>query len=301
MNPFFYAGVNIFFLISGYFLIKLSVKSLTKYVLMVGFFVFTGYLLTTYITNESIPLLSRRLRFPVSWSGNWFLAVYLGLMIISPILNSGLKSMSDKSLLKAMAVYTMFTAYSCFIGGNMVNPDGYNFGHGVYLYCLGYFISRNAHFLSKFSSKTYLTLAFSTIIVMSVLCVCLKQTMYMQYTSPLMIAVAAMMLIGFSRINFSSKFVNSIAAASVGVYIVHDGYFGHHYLYNWLNGVWYSSQIIVYRISIFAMVFIAYWIVAWVMMNIFNKVFSSVIEPAISRSITKISYYKRASQWLRTE
>lgn len=297
INPFFYAGVDIFFLISGYFLIKLNIKSLLKYVFMVGFFVFTGYLLSAYLTHEPIPYFIKRLCFPITLSGNWFLAVYLGLLIISPILNMGLKSLSDKSLFKVMAVYSMFTAYSCFIGRNMVNSDGYGFGQGVYLYCLGYFISRNVHFLSKFSSKTYLALAFFTLVVMSVLGAVYKNGIFWHYNSPLMIATAALMLIGFSRYNYSSKVINSIAAASVGVYILQDGYFGNHFLYNWLNGVWYSSQGL-YRISIFAMVFIAYWIVAWVMMNIFNKLFISVIEPAISIAINRVSYYKRASAWL---
>ena len=297
VNPFFYAGVDIFFLISGYFLIKLSIKCLLKYVLMVGFFVEMGYLLSVWVLNDPIPLCTKRIFFPVTLSGYWFLIVYLGLLIISPIINSGLKSLSDKVLLKAITIYTMFTVYSCFIGRNIVNPDGYSFGQGLYLYCLGYFISRKASLFSKFSGHTYLWLAFVIIIAMSIFGTVLYKDMFMRYNSPLMIAACVMILIGFTQLNISSKVINSIAVASVGVYMLQDGYFGHHFLYNWLNGVWYSSQGL-FRISIFAVVFVTYWVIAWVMMYIFNNIFSSVIEPVFSKAITRIPYYGRISTWL---
>lgn len=277
INPFVYGGVNLFFLISGYFLVRFSLKNLARLIFIVAFFGLINIIpFAIFPIGPNPSSIIRRMFFPIAYSSYWFLQIYLALMIVSPILNIGLKSLSNRVLLEFILIFSVFTFYSCFIGRNMTNPDGYSLGQALYLYTLGYCISRNMKNLSKISSQKYFLVAILTIIIISYISSFIQNIRFMEYNSPLMVVASTMILIGFARMDFSSKVVNSIASASLGVYLLQDGYLGFNFLYAWMNEIWYSSHNLGYRVFIYVCVFFGLWIASWMLTNVFNRTFEFI-------------------------
>ena len=79
-------GVNVFVLISGYFSIEPKLKSIKNFI-----FICLFYGIFSMIYHLSTGEFSIRNVFFVS-SGNWFVVSYIGLLIVSPFLNSLINS-----------------------------------------------------------------------------------------------------------------------------------------------------------------------------------------------------------------
>lgn len=79
LSPFWCCGVNLFFWISGYFQIRLSIQSLFKFVFTVFFFS-TVNIALLYLVKYDVDygiLILQDIFFPVSRSPYWFMAAYL--------------------------------------------------------------------------------------------------------------------------------------------------------------------------------------------------------------------------------
>lgn len=282
VNPFIYPGVNIFFLISGYFLIKTDAKSILKLVLMVVFFRIIVYGLCVSVGDvHSLKWVIKNAMFPVSRSSYWFLQVYLGLMIISPVVNAGLKALSNRMLLFFIFAFSVFIFYSCLLGCNITNDGGFSFGQGLYIYTLGYCIRRFEPYLSSINFGQYLCVALMVLALISVVGYLSESVIFMCYHSPLMVLASVLIFIGFTRLNFSSRAVNSIAGASLGVYMLQDSDFGFRFFYQWLNGVWVTSDAVLIRWGVFTGVFFGLWIASWFLTWIYNRLFAAMIAPRI--------------------
>lgn len=291
INPFLSCGVNIFFLISGYFQIKFSFKSLLKFIWMVMFFRIVN-LIFLYCITQGVTMMDmvKSILFPVSSSSYWFLKVYMGLIIISPIICAGFKSISERTLLNVSIVFSVFTFYSCFIGKNMINPTGFTLIQGLFCYTLGQIIYRKQSFINKIPTFVSLIGAFVVLVLTVLIYKYFNFGAITNYNSPFCVFASILLFIGFLRFKFSNKYVNSIAGASVGVYMLQDGDFGFLFLYDWLNEIWYSTLSLGNRIGIFASVFIGLWLISWVVFPLYNKLYISVIYPNI-KPITKLSIF----------
>lgn len=244
-------GVDIFIMISGYFGIKLSLKSFTRLVIVI--IAFSGFSLLLYygfcgFTPFSIKNLLDWIKFPVTRSPYWFIQVYLALMIISPFLNRGIESMSLKQFGKVLLLILAFNFYSCAIGDNKVDLNGYGLFNFICCYLTGAFLHRLQIF-SKESGKfaivtrgnTGIWIALAVIVICTAVIIIFFNLyglpanigslnfFYLRpfiYSSVLVFIPALCMLYLFSRLNIESKVINSIAACSLGVYLLQDGWFG---------------------------------------------------------------------------
>lgn len=135
-------GVNIFFLLSGYFGIKSSIKKIIS------------LLLTIYLLYIPITLIGVKLGY-VPWNKEtimnlinplnvyWFLLVYVLIIIISPFLNKMIKTTTKKEA-KIFFIITIiiFSLYSSFNDNNILLNKGYSFLWGMILYMLGGYIKK---------------------------------------------------------------------------------------------------------------------------------------------------------------
>ena len=90
-------GVNLFVLISGYFLInsKFKFKKLLKLTTEVFFYSVTLYIVCIFlkITTFSIEEF-KKVIFPISYNMYWFATTYIGLYLLSPFINKLLNNIS---------------------------------------------------------------------------------------------------------------------------------------------------------------------------------------------------------------
>lgn len=238
LNALFLGGVNLFVMISGYFGIKLTWRSLIHLWLFVGLYLLltrTGYFIyTTAHGMEGVTWRSLLLPFVLfSRSGYWFINYYFVLMLFSPLLNYALRDMPLHRLRQCILLLTFFTCYSGFVLGN-TNPTGYNAVHFIYLYILGRYISREP-LLERIDRNIYLGL----FIVLSGLYALLASygvgwghfgTEYpirlFAYNNPLLLAACASLFCYFRRLRIQSRAINWVAASVLGVYLLQESDMG---------------------------------------------------------------------------
>ena len=135
-------GVNIFFLISGYFKINLSKKKILNLVICI-------YLLFGIVTLSGIILgyvsLSKETLINVinPFGLYWFLLVYLIITILSPILNKIIENVKEKEAKQFfILVILVFSIYSNYNDASILIGGGYSLIWGCILYILGGFINK---------------------------------------------------------------------------------------------------------------------------------------------------------------
>lgn len=259
-----YWGVNVFVIISGYFGIKARLTSFLKLYTLTGVFVLTGYAFLWIAGKQvNIATLATQVLFPFTKGGYWFMTSYFGLFVTAPLISAGLSQMPLKTLRLFIVAFSLFTIVPCGIMQNECNPNGYTYMQFVYLYSLGYYLHREVLLDSVKATRwiawaTLIAVAeFSLVTVVSVI-LNHESGYFIRYNNVFVIAESICILMIFSRLNFTNRFVNKLATASLGCYLLQDGAFGHKLMYNALKNA--DSD---YAWVWFICVILAIWLISW--------------------------------------
>lgn len=167
LNSIVIIGVNIFFLISGYFSIKFSVKKIVS--LIVNIYVYTILLsiASVLLKIEAVNMeLIKFIIFP--FFKYWFIFVYIVLVMVSPIINEGVEKIEKKN---AIGLTLAFSLLVCGLGYvNNIAMLGINNGYSVmfamYLYWIGRMMYKYNFFKTKIGLEIIIWIV-STIMTMS--------------------------------------------------------------------------------------------------------------------------------------
>lgn len=274
--PFFLDGVNLFFLLSGWYLIRLSVKGFLRLFMTVFAFVQLNSLGCFLIDK---PLTGQDLLFtfiaPLS-TQNWFIDVYFGLMLASPIINKGLTALTLNQLKAIVLIFTLFTIYSGNIGHNACNENGYTFFQGIYMYTLGYWLRRDTCVSERVTKAHCLALCVCLTALDGILSVALRDSpVYIRnltaYNNLFIVGASVFLFLYFTKLRFHSKAVNRLAAYSLGCYLLQDGCFGDLFLYP-ASRHWTATLPAWRYVSLFAALFISFWVASGIITNVLNRV-----------------------------
>lgn len=127
-------GVNLFVLISGYFSINMKWKSVLNLL-----FICLFYGVLKLVVETMFGEFSPKLLLFVS-NSNWFIVAYLGLMIISPILNSFVKLSGQKQLLMTILLLIGFQIW--FGNTEMWTKMSFAYGYSIKSLSILYLIGR---------------------------------------------------------------------------------------------------------------------------------------------------------------
>ena len=227
------AAVNIFVLISGFFSIKLSIRSILNLYLrclIIGLLTYFAYILLSGDTLSLSVLVGRLLAFTHNkW---WFVVSYLGLMTVSPVLNAGCEKMDKKTFLSVIVLFSIVIVYFGWWRNQEQTYGGYSLIHFIYLYILARFI--RLHLSNDFINRNrwlwfglyiILTLGLTFLPFMSS-----RETF--TYDNPMVIASAICILFFFLSIPLHSKIINTAAASVFSAYLIQESpFFGHKWLY----------------------------------------------------------------------
>lgn len=208
-------AVDCFVIISGYFSIKFSLKKILIFVFSILFYEFfiscIYYLFTGHCT---IPHLSY-----------WFVRQYLALMILSPILNAGLRNLDERTL-------RMILLLSIFFFILPLSSPSYNSGKNVYifilLYSVGFYLRNYLKHKIPFYICIIIYLVLSILILFETMVLhklglnAGVDTLSYSYDNILIVLSAIFLFLAFANITFNSKLVNNIAKSSFFVYIIHE-------------------------------------------------------------------------------
>lgn len=218
-------AVNCFVFISGFYGIKLKLKSVLSLIIQALFYswviLFTFLLLRqdvsySQIIKSLIPISS------VIW---WFLTAYLGLMCISPMLNKAIDFFSKRQL----AIVTI-----CLLVldiGAIVNPSSPMgaWGHSVFHFIVLYLIAR---YISKYkiNIKKGFWIYFIPVLILFITSMILyKLNIFDMFflrlwsnNNPLYIISAIGLFFAFKQFKYQNSFINKIAPLSFAIYLIHD-------------------------------------------------------------------------------
>lgn len=293
INPWFFTGVNIFFLLSGWFTIRFSLKKIVMLVLLIWLYNMLNVAGCNVMGESIMPdNLLMLIFFPVAQSPYWFLQIYLALMIIAPIINLGMSAIEINLWRKIIVLLTFFVIYSCNMGLNgSFNKAGPDLLLAIYMYVLGNYIRSDKKLYDLLSPRICWVGFVLCTVLTSVATAFVAELQFLgeMYSLPL-ICASVLFFIGMSKLHFKSRIVNILGAASLGCYMLQDGLFGNTVIYpkmhwQWLHGSG-GSEIWL----IFIALFFGYWLLALIINPIFRFV-SERIATACCRLLWRIKNY----------
>ena len=252
-------GVGVFIAISGWFGIRFRKKGLSQYIFQVLFSLWTIYGLAIVFHIEDFNAEGSKICLSF-YNGYWFVLGYLGLYLVSPILNSFVEHATKREYQMVLVSYYLFQGYYSWISAWYDYYDGYSIilFSGIYL---------SAAYLRKYPiewmQKHTLKLLVLTILLMSTIAY-LSLWKYghaarqIRDDNPLVILASILMLLTFSKLKFQSKVVNWLAASCFAVYLIHYSPFVYPYIMQFMrytymqyDGLLYAALLIISLLSIY--------------------------------------------------
>lgn len=226
--------VNCFVLISGYFGIRLNIKSFNNYLYQIIFWSAVSVLTASVLgLGGSLGLFLKG----IVWG--WFPWAYLVLMILSPVVNAFVEKCSVRELGRYLIVFYLLST----IGGYLLGCRDFLTGMSglslVGLYLIGAYLRRCDFKLFSYSAKVnfaiYLILGIALLGVnVLLLIVGIKSSPY-GYLNPVVIVMAVYLFLAFAKLNIGSiAIINNVAASAFAVYLFHC----HPTIGDWISHGW---------------------------------------------------------------
>ncbi len=268
-------GVNIFVLISGYFLISkkeslFNFKRILKFWGQVFFYSIFIYLLFCIFGKVQIDVKTLiKTLFPITFSKWWFASVYFVLYLLHPFLNKFLNALNKRD-------YQYFLILILFLSSIIPTITGSNFqGNSltwfITLYAIGGYI-KIFSLNNKFNLKHY--------VVLWILCSFLTYSLSVIFTflttkydgfasyityfynqeNILILSISISMFMIFTKLKIKySKYINVIGSCTFGVYLIHEHDLIRTFLWKFLfkNASYQNSLLIIpYSIIVVIVVFL---------------------------------------------
>ena len=212
-------GVNVFLLITGYFMIDKQFKfsRFIKLWLELLFYSIVIYVLFVLFGKKVAPIDRISAFFPIISKEYWFITYYIILYLLSPLINKLEKSLSKFQL---MAVIIIIATY--YVTLHLLNKEFLHYtGWFIVVYLISAYIKRypNKLFNSFRCNFIAFIITFSMLIVFNT---CFGINLY-DLNSVVCLVCAIALFCTFKNIKpFYSKTINILSGTMLGVYLIHD-------------------------------------------------------------------------------
>lgn len=222
--------VDVFVLISGWFGVRLRLRSLARLVFQTLFFsILVCTVLVIYDSGKYMNAQSLSTILLLNGNDYWFVKAYIGLLLLSPALNLLVERCSRRELGGVLFLMAAFqTVYGWLsIDGAVWIAGGYSAFSFVVLYLLARYVRL---YLSEGlcgGFARYFGLYLAIGLGQALLGFALTRAGLLvagrlfTYTNPLVIIQSMALVVAFSRLHFSSRPVNVVASCSLAVYLLH--------------------------------------------------------------------------------
>lgn len=230
--------VNVYILISGYFGININKKRFFAFMFMVLFwriFILFGYKLAPFILNIHTNSISvtNALKLCIPGSYDWFVASYILLMFLSPMLNDFIKKHSAKELWTYTSLYVGFqVVFSWLIPIYTQFESGYSVLSFIGLYIIGAAIKKT-HLTNNYKVRNTLFLYLGISVFIGIFMYltaryCTMEyikhkilSMFGPYNGLFVIISSIMLFLSFGKLKIQNRAINYIAKSSFAVYLFH--------------------------------------------------------------------------------
>lgn len=215
-------GVDIFVLISGWFGIHSTKRGLCKFLFQVLFLLWGIYIFFIAIGETTVTVAGIKLSMGLTGE-YWFVMAYLGMYLLSPVLNAFAEKVSKKEF---QYVLIAFYIFQCYYSWATAVVDYYN-GYSITFFCGLYLTARYLRLypvrvIDKHSSLIYIV---AVLLISVVATLALGKfgnaARMLRYDNPLVILGSLAILISFGKLKIQNKVINWIARSCFAVYIIH--------------------------------------------------------------------------------
>lgn len=297
-------GVNIFMLITGFFLYKSEKNQKTKVIRLIydiWFFFLLNIILLVIFKGKYI--ISYHTFFPVSLGIFWYITTYMVILILAPYLNKFIKNLSQiehrKLLIFLLAIFSIIPTICGPAVGSTENGVVYSrFAWLIFIYFLGAYISKyqevdnlmkkNREFFVKlniFAIILLISFIFISKYILSQMAPLVKMHYMWPPNSIVVFLMSFSIFMVFVKTNISQKnttieLLESISSHTLGIYLLHDSPFNYMILSNviiWFNQYQASKKLVPIILFMTIIVFFLGLIVSTIKKYTADKLFQKFL------------------------
>ena len=309
--PFGKVGVNIFVLISGYFLIN-STKStwpkIAKLWIQMLFYSVTISFIFFMFDEQTITMRELfRIFTPTISFVWWFASTFLFMFALSPFINKAILACDEKTHIKL--IIGLVIIWSIIPSSININLEVSNLGWFITLYVIASYFKLYPHRFNK-KTTTYFIIAIMAYLTIIMITYLVDITHYSsdfwfisnpidhnhRQNSILILVISCCLFLTFSKIQIkNSKIINSIASTTFGIYLIHDHDYVRWKIYSDIFNCYdytYSDLLIPYVFFMTATIFIICMMIDYLRQLLFEK--STILTKLSKQALTlqsKIDLY----------
>ena len=214
-------SVNAFVLISGWFGIRSGLKKIGALALMLFFCtvpLLIVALLCGWVSISLITSVDGIYEYVFGGNAYWFVVDYIGLLIMSPVLNNGIKTVGkDKLRTLLLAAYALILIYDFIFRAPILGTEG---GYSLIWFGFLYILARYMRIYgSRLMDRYCLPILVAAVATQSILFYC--GLIGMRYTNPLILTAAVCLILVFKKWDFHSRAINYAATGCLMAYLLH--------------------------------------------------------------------------------
>ena len=229
-------GVNLFVMISGYFLIHTTSIKLSKILKLWGQVIFYSVTIfaVLWLTGNADLGLKQLVKhaLPITFEIWWFASVYFVLYLVSPYLNRLAATLTGRQYVGMLALFTL--CWSVIPTLSTMDFQGNGLIWFSYLYLLGGFLRRYGHRISLQAGMSLLLgsgillLTFLSAVVFDILgtkwgAFASHATYFFSDRKVPVVLASVLIFYGVSKLDMGCRpAINRISGAMFGVYLIHD-------------------------------------------------------------------------------
>lgn len=296
-------GVNLFMMISGYYLVsdkreEVNIKKLGAIWSAAFFYSVLPVVILMLLHSNRVGVKNLVTAFfPISFSKWWFITTYFLIYLLHPYINVMLTSISKRSYQRLIVILLLYWSVIPTFTTKLVQSNPFTWCVTLYI-VVGYLKLHNVTTVTaKWNGIRYgfiigviVTLTHLSATVLSLLSkkyLIFEEYIYHFYGQEKIPIVLISLLIFLYFINkdmICNKYVNSIASAAMGVYLIHDQEFIKVILWRDLfhnNQFQNSIMLIPYSIMVVAIVYMACTVVELIRLKIWDVVVNEQLKRVI--------------------
>ena len=262
--------VNCFIFISGWFSIRSSVKGFINLSFQILFYNLLIYLVCAIIGYTTCGL--RNFLEHLNVFVHWFLAAYVALYLLSPILNVFVEHAGKRQAKITLALFVILDVLLGWARDYLYFMGGYSLLHFMVIYLIARYIRMYGGKFFSMNKKwdvtiyLFITLLMPTLLVVSYYVSSsvwyYSNHLLFWYNNPLVIISSIYFCLFFTKLTFRSSVVNFIAASSFAVYLIHtDTLVRDWCIGDFCRGIFYTHNLF-YFISALLLLIVALFVIA---------------------------------------
>lgn len=289
-------GVDIFVIISGYFLCtsSYSFKRVIRIILHTFMYSVLLYGICIVFGKAQVsPLNLIKAFLPITFKDYWFITAYVVLYIFSPYINLLLKKLSRKYfILFIAAMLLLWSVVPTFTSHDMYGNEAAKF---LMLYCIGAYLRffPESRLAQRRAAVLLIALSSAALVCTSAAKALIVNDGYFSILLDSFYGKSSVFVIGFSVgmfslfagfKKFSNSFINSISACTLGIYIIHENMF--------IKGIIWKDIVNAVQFSdkwFLPLYMLAASVAVYVVCVIIELIRISAVEPVIMKPVNK--YY----------